>query len=412
MKNSDFDLNLIKDLSKIKEAQSISGCFQCGICSSSCPITETFPLNPHVMTKLAALGAKNQIVKESVLKYCLTCGTCQEYCPQEINFIEFIKSARRLLVNKVIKYEETHHGILTLLSELQANQSPGLKLSDSIIPNGYPISKKGNVAYFFGCLPILDVVFKDLKLNLVKIAQNGIKILNEILEQPPVLIENMKCCGHDALWKGYFEVFKKLAIHNVNEINKLGITTVVTTCAECYRTLKIDYPKYVNVDFDVVHLTELIANKIKNDQFKFKDTRNQAVTYHDPCRLGRHMKVYSPPRDILNSMKNHGIVFNEMQRTMENSVCCGVSCFINCNDLSKALQLDRINEAKNVADLLVTTCPKCQIHYKCLLQEKKEQKSEEIELEISDLTNLIANMMEVSAEKISEEKREEILLAP
>ncbi|MFX0019256.1 MAG: (Fe-S)-binding protein [Candidatus Hermodarchaeota archaeon] len=381
-------------------------CFQCGMCTSSCPIAEQFPLNPHEMTKLAVLGAKNQILDESVLKYCLTCRKCKESCPQDIDFIEFIKSARRLLIDKGIKYEETHHGIITLISEIQANYSSGLKVPTDLMPKNYKKSKKRNVAYFFGCLPILDVVFSNLQLNLVEIAKNGIKILTEILKQPPVIIENMKCCGHDALWKGYFDIFKKLAIHNVNKINELGIKTVVTTCAECYRTLKIDYPKYVNVNFEVIHLTELIADKIKNSQFEFLDSPNQAVTYHDPCRLGRHMKVYSPPRDILNSMKKHGIDFNEMQRTRENSMCCGVSCFINCNDLSKALQLDRIKEAKNVADLLVTTCPKCQIHYNCMLQEKKEYIADEIKLEVSDLTNLIANMM-----KSSVEKKEELLLA-
>lgn len=357
------------------------------------------------MIKLASLGVKEQILKANVLNYCLTCQNCQEYCPQDINFIEFIKSARILLKDNGIVYEETHHGILKLISEIQANHSSGLKLPEDIIPEGYQISKKGNVAYFFGCLPILDVVFNGLKLNLVDIARNGIKILNNILDQPPVLLENIKCCGHDALWKGYFDVFKKLAIHNANEINKLGIKTVVTTCAECYRTLKIDYPKYVNVNFEVVHLTELIANKIKNNQFDFLDSPNQVVTYHDPCRLGRHMKVYSPPRDILNSMKKHGIDFNEMQRVRENSVCCGVSCFINCTELSRALQFDRIKEAKNVADLMVTTCPKCQIHYNCMLQEKKEQSCDDIELKVYDLTNLIASMM-----KISGEKKEELLL--
>ncbi|MFW9782624.1 MAG: (Fe-S)-binding protein [Candidatus Heimdallarchaeota archaeon] len=406
IKSSDFDIDLIRELSKIEEAKSILACFQCGMCTSSCPIAEQFPLNPHEMTKLAVLGVKNQILDENVLKFCLTCRTCQESCPQNIDFIEFIKSARRLLVSLGIKYKETHHGIVALISELQANHSPGLKLPSDLAPKKYQKSKKRKIAYFFGCLPILDVIFDNLQLNLVEIAKNGIKILTEVLKQPPVIIENMKCCGHDALWKGHFDIFKKLAIHNVNEINKLGIKTLITTCAECYRTLKIDYPKYVNANFEVIHLTELIVNKIKNNQLEFLDSPNQAVTYHDPCRLGRHMKFYSPPREILNSMKEYGIDFNEMQRIKENSMCCGVSCFINCNDLSKALQLDRIKEAKSVADLLVTTCPKCQIHYSCMLQEKKEHKADEIKLEITDITNLIANMM-----KTSDEKKEELLLA-
>jgi len=273
------------------------------------------------MTKLASLGVKNRILDKGVLNYCLTCGTCQEYCPQDIDFIEFIKTARRLLVDRVIKYEETHHGILTLITEIQAQRSSGLKISPDILPEGFQNPEKGEFAYFFGCLPVLDVVFSNLNLNLTDIAKNGIKILNNILDKPPVILDNMKCCGHDVLWKGYFDVFKQLAIHNVNEINNRGIKTVVTTCAECYRTLKMDYPKHVDVNFEVIHLTELIADRVKNNQVDFLDTPNRTVTYHDPCRLGRHMKVYSPPREILNSMEGHGIAFNEMQRTRERYTC-------------------------------------------------------------------------------------------
>lgn len=397
IKNSDLDPNLIKEISEAEEAKTLLTCFQCGMCTSSCPVAEQFILNPHQMTRLAAIGASKQILNEEVLRFCLTCRTCQEYCPQNVDFIEFIKLARRLLIKQGIKYEETHDGILTIISELQANQSSGFKMSSDLIPDGYQISTKGKIAYFFGCLPILHVVFDYLNINLLEIAQNGIKILNKVLKQPPVIIENIKCCGHDALWKGHFETFKKLAEHNVNEINKLGIETIITTCAECYRTLKLDYPKYIkNVNFNVIHLSELIADKIKNNQLEFSETHNITATYHDPCRLGRHMKVYSPPREIFNGMQENGVIFNEMERSSENAPCCGVSCFINCNDLSKALQLDRIIEAKKVADLLVTTCPKCQIHYKCILHEKKEKPSDEIKLEISDLTNLIAKMMGVA----------------
>ncbi len=408
--NADLDKSLIESLSEISESKSILACFQCGMCTSSCPIVEEFPLNPHQLTKIAAIGAKEKILDDNVLRYCLTCRTCQEYCPQDVNFIEFIKAARSLLVKKGLKYDESHHGILTLINELQAKQPSGMIIPPDLIPDGFQSSKNGKIAYFFGCLPILDTVFKNLKINLQQIAKDAIKIMSNILDQPPIILGNMKCCGHDALWKGHFETFKKLALYNVREINKQGIETIITTCAECYRTLKIDYPKYIpDVKFNVIHLTELIADKIGKDQFQFQESTKRVVTYHDPCRLGRHMKVYSPPRIILNSMKEHGVGFNEMSRSKENSVCCGVSCFINCNDLSKALQFDRLKEAENVADLLVTTCPKCQIHYNCMLQEKKKNISEELKLEISDITNLTANMMSVTRKKKAKKKKESML---
>lgn len=406
IKNIKLDSDLINQMSADDETKTLFNCFQCGMCTSSCPIGEIFSLNPHQMARLTTFGASKQILEENVLKSCLTCRICQEYCPQGVDFIEFIKLARKISIDQGFVYDEPHDNILTIISEIQANELNGFKLSSDLFPDEYEISKKGKVAYFFGCLPILDVVFDNLEIDLMKIAQNAIKILNKVLEKPPVIIENIKCCGHDALWKGHFEIFKKLAEHNVNEINKLGVDTIITTCAECYRTLKKDYPKYIkDANFNVIHLSELIAEKIKNNQLSFSESSNQIVTYHDPCRLGRHMNVYSPPREVLAHMEEYGINFNEMERSQENSPCCGVSCFLNCNDISRALQLDRIIEAKKVANSLVTTCPKCQIHYICMLQDKKEKAFEELEIDVSDLTNLIAELMGLTSKKKREEAK-------
>jgi len=128
----------------------------------------------------------------------------QEYCPQNIDFIEFIKKARRLLIEHGIEIEEPRDGILSTITEIQAKSPSGFKFPFDIVPEGYKISKIGKVAYFFGCVPILDIVFEK-NINLIKIAKNAIKILNKVLEKPPVIIENIKCCGHDALWKGRFK---------------------------------------------------------------------------------------------------------------------------------------------------------------------------------------------------------------
>ncbi|MHA1689122.1 MAG: (Fe-S)-binding protein [Promethearchaeota archaeon] len=392
--SNDINSDLIKEIFESDDTRTLFTCFHCGKCTSACPVAEQFPYNPHQIVKLGSRGIKGRVIEDQVLRYCLTCGNCMETCPQGVNFIEFIKKARRYLIDEGKSYEETHDGILTTITELQAKNSSGFKLTNEMILKEHEIAHEGKVAYFFGCLPILDVIFDYLDVNLMEIVRNAVGILSTVLGTPPVLIEDIKCCGHDALWKGHYETFKKLAEHNVKLINELGIDTIVTTCAECYRTLKMDYPKHIkNINFKVIHLSELIEEKLRKNELQFSETFHEKVTYHDPCRLGRHMKIYDPPREILTAMQKNGIIFKEMERIKENAPCCGVSCFINCNDISKALQMDRLMEAKEVANLLVTTCPKCQIHYKCFLHEKKEKDDEIMNLKITDLTNLIAKLM-------------------
>ncbi len=56
----------------------------------------------------------------------------------------------------------------------------------------------------------------------------------------------------------------------------------------------------------------------------------------------------------------------EMERNRENALCCGTSAWMECSSFSKAIQTERMQEAiVTGAQTLITTCPKCQIHFAC-----------------------------------------------
>ncbi|NIW15906.1 hypothetical protein GWN19_00485, partial [Candidatus Bathyarchaeota archaeon] len=95
----------------------------------------------------------------------------------------------------------------------------------------------------------------------MNIARNSIKILNAMGIEP-VVLPNERCCGHDLLWTGDVETFKKLAQLNAQMIKESGARKVVFSCPEGYRTFKIDYPKYVKLDCEPVHITELLARNL------------------------------------------------------------------------------------------------------------------------------------------------------
>ena len=119
----------------------------------------------------------------------------------------------------------------------------------------------------------------------------------------------------------------------------------------------------------------------------FKPSPHGAITYQDPCRLGRWAGVYEPPRDLLKLIPETTLV--EMERSRENSLCCGTTAWMECSGCSKSMQMERLNEAiQTGAEALITACPKCQIHLTCA-----ESKTA-LELKIVDLYTYLLDQLE------------------
>jgi Fe-S oxidoreductase len=158
---------------------------------------------------------------------------------------------------------------------------------------------------------------------------------------------------------------------NIDIIRKSGAKRIVFSCPECYRTLKLDYPEYLGQDIfkgiELLHVSEIISQAMTEGKIKIDSSIiKEKLTYHDPCRLGHHLRVYDAPRKILTATGK----FSEMEHSRELSVCCGTSTWLKCDANSKLMQINRLKEAKNVADRMLTACPKCLIHFKCAMSDK------------------------------------------
>ena len=199
------------------------------------------------------------------------------------------------------------------------------------------------------------------------------------------------------LWTGDVEGFKALAEHNAAMIKKAGVKKIVFSCAECYRTFKEDYPKYVELDCELQHISELLSDRMDKDGLSLREVKKK-VTYHDPCRLGRHLGVYEAPRDVLKAIPGMELV--EMSRNREESLCCGTSAFTNCDVYSKQIRVERLLEAKSTgAEVLITSCPKCQIHFKCAMVSKGKAKGPDVEIPVMDWAEFVANALGVEDER-------------
>ena len=137
----------------------------------------------------------------------------------------------------------------------------------------------------------------------------------------------------------------------------------------------------------MIHLTEFFAREIPKAGLKLRPSFDGALTYQDPCRLGRRAGIYEPPRQLLKLVP--GIELVEMERTRENALCCGTSAWTECSSCSKAIQTERLLEAQQTgAKVLITACPKCRIHLSCA------KLGEDIAMEVKDLYTFLVERLE------------------
>jgi Fe-S oxidoreductase len=247
-------------------------------------------------------------------------------------------------------------------------------------------SNDSEYLYFTGCLPYFEALFSDIDAQPLNIAKSTLKILNHF-DIKPQLLSNEKCCGHDFYWNGDIENFNKLAQANLELIKKSGAKKIITSCPECYRTLKVDYQTHFgSQSYQVSHISEFLAQNLADKNLDLK-SEGMKATFQDPCRLGRHMNVYEPPRDALKHVS--GLELNEMAHHHKRATCCGVSGWMNCSQVSKQIQGNRLREAQATgADTLITSCAKCKIHFQCALQDTVLK--DEVQIKIKDLTEVIA----------------------
>jgi heterodisulfide reductase subunit D len=366
-------------------------CLECGKCTSVCPVARYDPsFSPRQMIENALLGFGDELLFDKELFSCLGCYTCQQKCPSDIDFPVFVRKARSMA------QDNGQHGVCAHSGQLQSLQrlmtSPALKQRRlEWLSKEYRVSENGDILLWVGCAPYFSPIFEDIGFNALEITKASLKVLNALGIEPK-LLPNEKCCGHDALWTGDLETFRKLAEYNATQIKEAGVKKIIFSCPEGYRTFKLDYPNYVNLGCEVQHISEFLAEKMGENGVKFKEIKKK-VTYQDPCRLGRHLGVYEAPRKVLQSIP--GVEFVEMRHSGLESICCGTSAFTNCDSYSNMLRAERLCEATDTgAELLITACPKCQTHFRCAMTDKGEEHRSTRKIEVMDLANLVASAIE------------------
>ncbi len=377
-------------------------CYQCVRCSGVCQLSKVQTFEPSRIIQMILEGFEDKIIESGVLWDCLTCNACLQNCPEGINFADIVRMAKYKMRKSYDQNPDeyiAHKGVYTTISEIMSE--PYIKPDRSLdwVPKDCKISDQGNIMYYVGCIPFFNFEFE----NSDSIAGSTLKILCKIEEEPIVVLQDEICCGHDLYWgQGKLEAFIKLGKKNIRRIEETGVKIIITACAECYRTLKVDYQDLFedfNKKFIVKHLIEYIYDNWKQGKIEFKNPSEQEqkipFTYHDPCRLSRFLpkesNIIENVREIFAHLKELGYEFKEMAHNKTESLCCGVSSWMNCNERSKALRYKRLLEAKEAGEIMVTSCPKCKMHLRCLQDDYEEISS----IEIVDFSEFLVDLINI-----------------
>jgi len=290
---------------------------------------------------------------------CSICGMCGEACPLSLRTIEMWESLREAMVANGLGPMEPHSSLIKSIENYdnpwmqpRAQRARWAKRHANILDAA---KERVDLLYYVGCTASYDP-----EINLV--ADNLAEILRAADLKVGILGKEEKCCGSTLLRLGEKEKAKALALENLKLFKMMNAKRIVTACAGCYKTLYQDYPKLTGEKLPVAHVTQLLAELIESGEIPLVAKADAVkVTYHDPCHLGRHTKMYDWPRRILTRLP--GVELVEMERTREKSRCCGAGGGLKTLDQALALKVaeKRIEDAEATgASVLVTSCPFCE----------------------------------------------------
>lgn len=425
-----------------------STCTECGRCQSQCPAWNTGkPLSPKLLVLslrdhaygkapyLLAGGGKDLtgeekataaqlahldvltlaeadrplvggaeeggVIDPDVLWSCTTCGACVEQCPVDIEHVDHIVDMRRyqVLIESSFPSEA---GVMLRNLENKGNPwgAPQNTREDWTKGLDFEVPRVGEVEdfeylFWVGCAG----AFED---RAKKTTRAVATLLNEAGVSFAILGAGETCTGDPARRIGNEFVFQMLAQQNVETLNEAfgdrekTKRKIVATCPHCFNTLGNEYGQ-LGGEFEVVHHTQLLAHLVSAGRLTPVQPVDGGVTYHDPCYLGRHNRVFAPPREVLGSAIGGGAdEITEMPRNSERSFCCGAGGARMWMEekIGKRINVDRVEEAMATgARTIAVGCPFCST----MLSDGVNGKNASEQVEVIDVASVLLRSVKPAA---------------
>ncbi|OBI54466.1 Fe-S oxidoreductase [Mycolicibacterium fortuitum] len=358
----------------------------------------------QALRPLVGTAEQGGVIDPDVLWSCTNCGACVEQCPVDIEHIDHIVDMRRY---QVMVESEFPGELGVLFKNLETKGNPwGQNAKDrtnwidevdfDVPVYGEDVESFDGFEYLFwvGCAGAYeDRAKKTTKAVAELLAASGVKFL--------VLGTGETCTGDSARRSGNEFLFQQLAAQNVETINELfeGVETVdrkiIVTCPHCFNTIGREYPQ-LGANYTVVHHTQLLNRLVRDKKLvPVKSTGGPEVTYHDPCFLGRHNKVYEAPRELVEAS---GVTLKEMPRHADRGLCCGAGGARMWMEehIGKRVNVERTEEAMDTASTIATGCPFCRVMITDGVDDVAAARNVE-KAEVLDVAQLLLNSLDKSS---------------
>ncbi len=378
--------------------KSVGSCINCGLCINHCPVVAAVGVDrfsgPRSIAVELSRSPPEFWATADMVYLCTGCGTCREVCPKNVNIPEVVNLIRARIFDhrpdlvpkglQVLREVLTEHKLAFEPWEDQEEkiESRDMRLDRLRLPFiENRILPKADVLFYPGCQAE----------ERAQEVREAAKVILDYFDVNYTLLDEMSCCGLPSRLMGDHETDQILTKQLETKIKKLGVKTVVTTCAGCTSSLS-DISQHENWGVSTIHILEFLVEEIGLERLSESMKRNSEfsdvhVTLHDPCHLIRHTsrQITDFALDILRRIP--GVKVSESEAY---DSCCGGGGLVayHSNDVANSVVKENLAAIQQTrADRVVTPCPLCTAQIESNLFKTGSS------VEVDDLTVFIAQRL-------------------